>query len=162
MLSSEGQAALSVEATVREILLILRLDGPATLSCGIALHDEGSCLFNSGSDEFAQTIEYIQAVTGEGPGFDVVAAGAALTLADLTADERWPVFAVAARLHGLVGLHAEPLCNREGAPIGTITWYSTRRGTFSDRLRRDLGTCARAVAVALGAVTRAKAEVAQT
>lgn len=143
-----------VEAMIREILSSLRRDGPGTLPCGISLHDGRSYRFYGGTEEFADTIEYIQMAAGEGPGRDVVDSGYALTLIDLRSDPRWPIFKIAAALHGLVSLHCEPLRGADGHPIGTITWYSTSVGTFTHALRRDLATCARVVALTLGVLDR--------
>jgi hypothetical protein len=138
----------SAEVVVREILFILALDGPGALSCGIGVVDEDGNRFNAGSDEFAHTMECIQVATGEGPGPDVRGTGAALTVGELVA-ESWPVFGVAARLHGLLSLHCEALKDASGAFVGTITWYSKQPNAFSRSLRADLGSCARAVSIAV-------------
>ena len=119
------QRFTSAESVVREILPILRLDGPASLPCGIAILDGRNDLVHGGSDEFAETMEYIQSVTREGPGLQVLADGRPLTV-DEVGEAPWPIFGVAARLHGLQSLHCEALKNCRGRYLGTITWYSRR------------------------------------
>jgi hypothetical protein len=70
---------------------------------------------------------------GEGPCVDAVATGAAVLVDDLTwssAQERWPVFAPAARAQGVAAAFAFPL--QLGAiRVGAMDLYRDRSGSLS-------------------------------
>lgn len=125
----------------------MAVDRPAGLACSIVLSRGAATQVWPGSDQFAATMEHIQCRLDEGPSRDVLDTGVAVSVPDLELVSSWPMFAVAARLHGLVGLHSEPV--RCAGQSGAITWYSRRRGAIDAPRRHELRRCAHAVSVAL-------------
>ena len=74
------------------------------------------------SNPWAQEIETLQQVVGEGPGMDVAASHQAVLAEDLKADRRWPVFALLAIQAGARSAWSVPLTSGRDV-LGTMTFF---------------------------------------
>ncbi len=127
----ELMGALARDATVAT---------PAVSGCALTLSTATIALepgayvavpIRAGSDAFALAMESIQDQIGEGPTMAARTAGVAVAVTDVQAEvARWPVFAMAARAHGLLAVHAQPLITPDGRQWGSISWYAKAPGTF--------------------------------
>ncbi len=92
-------------------------------SAGIIVADpRGGYRVLAASDEQADLAELFQALEEEGPAVDVVDSGRQLTV-DLTrADDRWPLFAPAARRVGIRWVHALPI-SMDSMVVGALNLF---------------------------------------
>lgn len=104
-------------------------------------------LIRGGSDDFALAMESIQDQIGEGPSMAARTGGAPVSVVDIQAElARWPVFAMAARAHGLHAVHAEPLITPDGRRLGAISWYAQAPGIFRADAQRLVAHASEAAA----------------
>jgi anti-sigma B factor antagonist len=124
-----GAAHLAPQVTVGEV------------SCAIGLAAIRSPHpMQADSDEYAAELSILQNTVGEGPSLDAFATARSQHAPQFRTEQRWPVFAQAARQHDVGSLVAQPLTLRSGATLGTLTLYSRRPAAFaSEDLERIAG-----------------------
>ena len=100
-------------------------------AAGVTLISEGMApRYVAASDESVLRFEQLQIEIGQGPCLVAFESGEVVTVADLRADRRFPLFAPAAVAAGLVAVFTFPLASRRG---------STRRTRPLPRLGRRSG-----------------------
>jgi hypothetical protein len=85
------------------------------------------------SDDVAETLENLQEITGEGPGYEA-ARNDTIVVADLDvgADRRWPMLAHAIEeKYGPLKVYAVPL-HADGALSGVVTLYTGRHRSLAE------------------------------
>jgi GAF domain-containing protein len=93
-------------------------------AAGILLADRrGTLQVVAASTEQARLLELFQLQNDEGPCLECFSTGAAITVHDLGAVERWPLFTAEARADGYRGVSAFPLRLRD-AVIGTLNIFT--------------------------------------
>lgn len=103
-------------------------------------------LVRASSDEFAAMLGTIQDNLGQGPCLEALSAAQVRYVPDTRTEQRWPVFTLAARLHGFRSLIVQPLTDRSGTAVGTLTLYSRRASAYTLADRRQLAELATVVA----------------
>jgi GAF domain-containing protein len=97
---------------------------------GLLLADpRGELRVVAASSEAARLLELLQLEGDQGPCLDCFRSGLPVTSADLTADARWPQFAVAAGLAGFYGVQALPMRLRDQV-IGALNLFRETPGSF--------------------------------
>ncbi len=97
-------------------------------SAGIIVADpRGGHRVLAASDEQAELAELFQSFEEEGPAVDVLASGRELTVDLAQADERWPIFAPAARQVGIGWVHALPIF-LDSAVVGALNLFRAEPG----------------------------------
>ncbi|MBA3233976.1 MAG: EAL domain-containing protein [Propionibacteriales bacterium] len=92
-------------------------------SAGVTLISEGSApRYVAASDEAALRFERLQTKSGEGPCLLAYESGEAVSVADLTTDDRFPSFAPQAVAAGLVAVFTFPLRHVDGR-LGALDLY---------------------------------------
>ena len=86
----------------------------------------------AGSDESAVRYERLQTALGEGPCLAAYQTNEAISVPDLTQDDRFPRFAESARREGLVAVFTFPLRNDDRC-LGALDLYRTTAGALSDQ-----------------------------
>ena len=86
----------------------------------------------SGSDESAERYEHLQTELGEGPCIAAYQTGQAISIPDLTTDDRFPQFAAHALKQGLVAVFTFPLRN-DNRTLGALDLYRRSAGQLSAR-----------------------------
>jgi transcriptional regulator with GAF, ATPase, and Fis domain len=102
-------------------------------ACGLLLVDHHQVLnLVAASSEQTRLLELFQLQNSEGPCLDCYHSGAPVRCPDLTqVDQRWPLFASAARDTGYAAVHALPMRLRD-LTIGAMNLFSAGRGTLDD------------------------------
>jgi GAF domain-containing protein len=105
-------------------------------AAGLLLSDQrGALQVVSSSAEQAHLMDLLQVQTREGPCLDCFRSSRQVTAPDLSADGRWPRFAVHAQQAGYRAVHALPLRLRSET-IGALNLFGVRPGPLSlDDLR---------------------------
>lgn len=103
-------------------------------TCGVLLADHnGRLSVVAASTEHTRLLEFLQLQNAEGPGHDCFHSGQNVTCTDLSdADDRWPVFAPAARANGFSAVHTVPLRLRETI-IGAMNLFSSTGGELDEQ-----------------------------
>jgi GAF domain-containing protein len=97
---------------------------------GLLLADpRGELRVVAASSEAARLLELLQLEGDQGPCLDCYRSGVPVTSDDLTADARWPQFAVAARLAGFPAVQALPMRLRDQV-IGALNLFRVTPGGF--------------------------------
>jgi GAF domain-containing protein len=97
---------------------------------GLLLADpRGELRVVAASSEAARLLELLQLEGDQGPCLDCYRSGLPVTSADLTADVRWPQFAVAARLAEFSAVQALPMRLRDQV-IGALNLFRDSPGGF--------------------------------
>jgi GAF domain-containing protein len=97
---------------------------------GLLLADaRGELRVVAASSEAARLLELLQLEGDQGPCLDCYRFGLPVTSADFSADERWPQFAVAARLAGFAAVQALPMRLRDQV-IGALNLFREAPGGF--------------------------------
>lgn len=117
-----GWVGVVVTVVVEEI----EVDG-AAISLRTA---EGEQELVAASGPWAESLEEVQYVVGEGPGVEAISVGGPVLVSDLTVDEqRWPGFADGASASGAMATFAFPL--QVGAiRLGTLDLYRRTPGSL--------------------------------
>src|ERR1700733_6544586 len=90
---------------------------------GLLLADpRGELRVVAASSEAARLLELLQLEGDQGPCLDCFRPGLPVTSADLSADDRWPQFAVAARLAGFAAVQALPMRLRDQV-VGALNLF---------------------------------------
>ena len=111
---------------VRRIVDILEIDAAGVSLITPATHP----LLIAGSDESAIRYENLQTALGEGPCVAAYETGGAISIPDLSLDQRFPNFAKAAMKEGLVAVFTFPLRNADRR-LGALDLYRTTAGAMS-------------------------------
>ena len=82
------------------------------------------------SDEAALRYEMLQTELGEGPCIEAYLTGASVAIADLSADDRFPIFSTRALEAGLAAVFTFPLHHR-GEQLGALDLYRDQTGGLS-------------------------------
>jgi GAF domain-containing protein len=97
---------------------------------GLLLADpRGELRVVAASSEAARLLELLQLEGDQGPCLDCFRSGTPVTSADLGVDERWPQFAVSARLAGFAAVQALPMRLRDQV-IGALNLFRDAPGGF--------------------------------
>ena len=115
-------------------------------------------LLIAGSDESALRYEQLQTELGEGPCLAAYRTNAAVSVPDLTQDDRFPRFARRARTEGLVAVFTFPLRNDDRC-LGALDLYRTTPGGIGDQ---DMITAQTLADVATAYLLNAEARTAKT
>ena len=108
---------------VQKIVEIL----PVT-SAGVTLISAGMApRYVAASDESALRFEQLQSELGEGPCLAAFASGQAVSISDLSEDDRFPLFAPAALAEGLAAAFTFPLCHGSHR-LGALDLYRATPG----------------------------------
>jgi hypothetical protein len=104
------------------------------------------------ADSLAVECEHLQTRLRQGPRVLAFRGRCSVLVADLSREERWPVFRTTALTrHGLAGVQVEPL-GRDGPVLGTLAWYTYRAvpsgATAVVQARRDYAAGVSAALVA--------------
>jgi hypothetical protein len=94
----------------------------------LTVTEEGgdSSLLKAG-DEYATALGNVQRAIAEGPYVDALTGAVPVVVPEIGNEPaRWPVFAVTAPAHGLVGVHVEPLITAPHTVLGVAAWYTKR------------------------------------
>jgi transcriptional regulator with GAF, ATPase, and Fis domain len=99
-------------------------------AAGLLLTDhDGTLQLVAASSERTRLLELFQLQTDQGPCVDCFRSGLPVSVADLTAVDRWPRFSAAAAQIGYVSVHAMPMRLRTHV-IGALNLFDTRAGTL--------------------------------
>jgi GAF domain-containing protein len=99
-------------------------------AAGLLLADpRGELRVVAASSEAARVLELFQLQADQGPCLDCCRTGHPVTAADLTAAQRWPQFAAAARDAGFTAVQALPMRLREQV-IGALNLFRATPGPF--------------------------------
>jgi signal transduction histidine kinase len=112
----------------------------------------------AGSDESAVRYEHLQTALGEGPCLAAYESDEAISVPDLTRDDRFPRFAESARSEGLVAVFTFPLRNDDRC-LGALDLYRTTAGALDER---DMVTAQTLADVATAYLLNAEARMAKT
>jgi signal transduction histidine kinase len=112
----------------------------------------------AGSDESAVRYEQLQTALGEGPCLAAYDTNEAISVPDLTRDDRFPRFAESARTEGLVAVFTFPLRNDDRC-LGALDLYRTTAGVLDER---DMVTAQTLADVATAYLLNAEARMAKT
>jgi signal transduction histidine kinase len=112
----------------------------------------------AGSDESAVRYEHLQTELGEGPCLAAYRTNAAISVPDLTQDDRFPRFAERAGIEGLVAVFTFPLRNDDRC-LGALDLYRTTAGALDDE---DMVTAQTLADVATAYLLNAEARMAKT
>jgi GAF domain-containing protein len=105
------------------------------VSCGITSRRDGQPLTVSSSDERAAALDETQYEGGEGPCLHTLQTGEAVSVPDVTQEERWPIYTKGAIEQGLRCSLSLPLAGKEQI-LGAMNFYGFERpGMFSGRER---------------------------
>src|SRR3984957_1730562 len=97
---------------------------------GLLLADpRGELRVVAASSEAARLLELLQLEGDQGPCLDCFRSGLPVTSADLSADDRWPQFADAARLAGFAAVQALPMRLRDQV-VGALNLFRDAPGGF--------------------------------
>ncbi|WP_254550759.1 GAF and ANTAR domain-containing protein [Catellatospora tritici] len=109
-------------------------------AAGLLLTDQQDALqLVAASSERIRLLELFQLQTAEGPCLDCFHTGQPISVADLTADGRWPGFTTAATEAGFHSVHAIPMRLRDQV-IGALNLFDTATGALdADKLRVGQG-----------------------
>jgi hypothetical protein len=132
-------------------------------SCGITVRAErSSVILGATSDEFAATLDAVQYEVDDGPCLTCPRVAEVVSVDDIKADPRWPMFARRGRQVGAGSSLSVPLIVRDAA-VGALNFYSRRVSalTDADRARAQQFADQAAGAVALAARLREREEKAQ-
>jgi transcriptional regulator with GAF, ATPase, and Fis domain len=105
-------------------------------AAGLLLTDgQGTLQVVAASSGQTRLLELFQLQTDQGPCLDCFRTGTAVSVADLSATDRWPRFRAAASEVGFAAVYAVPMRLRTDV-IGTLNLFDTRPGVLDqDRLR---------------------------
>lgn len=112
----------------------------------------------AGSDESALRYEQLQTALGEGPCLEAYHTNEAVSVPDLTLDDRFPRFAESARREGLVAVFTFPLRNDDRC-LGALDLYRTTAGALSEQ---DMVTAQTLADAATAYLLNAEARMAKT
>jgi diguanylate cyclase (GGDEF)-like protein len=99
-------------------------------AAGVTLISEGNTPhYIAASDESALRFEMLQTEVGEGPCLTAYKSGAAVAVADLSKEDRFPRFRAVAAEAGLVAVFAFPLCHSDGR-LGALDLYRSTPGAL--------------------------------
>jgi len=112
----------------------------------------------AGSDESAVRYEHLQTALGEGPCLAAYESDEAISVPDLTRDDRFPRFAESARTEGLVAVFTFPLRNDDRC-LGALDLYRTTAGALD---APDMVTAQTLADVATAYLLNAEARMAKT
>jgi GAF domain-containing protein len=105
-------------------------------AAGLVLTDgKGTLQVVAASSERTRLLELFQLQTDQGPCVDCFRTGAAVSVADLFADGRWPQFAVAANEVGYASVHALPMRLRTDV-VGALNLFNVSPGPIDDATLR--------------------------
>jgi GAF domain-containing protein len=101
-------------------------------SAGVTLITPGSAPhYIAASDDAALRYEQLQTLVGQGPCVAAFETGGAVSVADLSNDTRFPLFAPAAVAAGLAAVFTFPLRHGDGR-LGALDLYRDSPGTLDD------------------------------
>jgi anti-sigma B factor antagonist len=101
-------------------------------SCAIGLVAiESQRPLHANSDDYAAKLDALQDVVGEGPVLDAFTTAQTQHAPQFGAEQRWPAFTRAALQYDVGSLLAEPLTERSGTTLGTLTLYSRHTAAFA-------------------------------
>jgi signal transduction histidine kinase len=112
----------------------------------------------AGSDESAVRYEQLQTALGEGPCLAAYETNQAISVPDLTRDDRFPRFAESARTEGLVAVFTFPLRNDDRC-LGALDLYRTTAGALD---QPEMVTAQTLADVATAYLLNAEARLAKT
>jgi len=100
---------------------------------GLMLVDpSGSLQLMASTSEAADLVEVMQLNADSGPCIQCFATGVAVSVADISATEEWPVFQRTALLNGFNSAYSIPMKLR-GQIIGTMNLFGVKPGALSER-----------------------------
>jgi diguanylate cyclase (GGDEF)-like protein len=100
-------------------------------SAGVTLISAGMApRYIAASDESALRFEQLQSELDEGPCLAAFESGEAVAIADLSVDDRFPVFGPAALAEGLAAAFTFPLCHGDRR-LGALDLYRTTPGSLT-------------------------------
>jgi diguanylate cyclase (GGDEF)-like protein len=130
---SEFARTLLTDFPIQAILdhLVVRIVDVLPISAaGVTLIEPGvSPRYIAASDGSALRFEQLQSELGEGPCLAAYASGEAISVPDLSDDDRFPAFASRALEAGLVAVFTFPL-RQGGRPLGALDLYRTSAGAL--------------------------------
>jgi diguanylate cyclase (GGDEF)-like protein len=101
-------------------------------AAGVTLISEGNAPhYIAASDESALRFEKLQTQIGQGPCLAAFASGVAVAIADLSTDDRFPLFGPAGVEAGLVAVFAFPLRHSDGR-LGALDLYRETPGLLDE------------------------------
>ncbi|GAB3734364.1 GAF and ANTAR domain-containing protein [Amycolatopsis oliviviridis] len=150
------QAEPDVESTLAAIVKAAVDHVPGADYAGISLVERKRRIRTvAPTDEVVATIDEVQYRTGQGPCLDAIADHQSYRTGDLTTEDRWPAFTLAAAETGVRSMLSYRLFVSE-TTLGALNLYSRGVCAFSDRTQREGEIFASHSAIALiGAQTEA-------
>jgi GAF domain-containing protein len=100
---------------------------PGAVRCSVALIGEGEPLIRAGHGPAGERCDELGYATSTGPALEAARTRGLVTVADLTADPRWPQLAEPARADGVRSVVAIPL-DVPRAEVGALSIYSVHPG----------------------------------
>jgi GAF domain-containing protein len=122
-------------------------EGPADMA-GITLLVDGTPQTGVFTDPEAPEIDVSQYATGEGPCLDAFRNQEVFRIDSTSDDDRWPVFAKDALVHGILSTLSLPISAR-GEGIGALNLYSRTRAAFDAKYTRRMMAFAQHAAIVL-------------
>lgn len=97
-------------------------------AAGVLLADDHGAIRRSGaSSQEALVLQQWQVQTQHGPAVDCLRTGQSVSADNLSADVRWPQFAVRAAAAGFAAVHAVAM-RRRAQTVGALSFFTTRSG----------------------------------
>ena len=120
----------SWEETLQRVAALGCATLPGCAACSVTLWREDQPYTVVSTDDLARAVDEAQYELLEGPCLDASRYGEAYVVSDMTAEQRWPVFASMAVRRGVHASMSLPLTVR-GDAIGALNLYATERGAFA-------------------------------
>jgi transcriptional regulator with GAF, ATPase, and Fis domain len=138
----------SIDMFIQELAVQAARLVAGSLSCGITLSRSGKNSTVGCSGEQATAVNELQYELGEGPCLTALSDRCPVQSDDMTAETRWPRFALAAAERGVRSCLSLPLIAQD-VTVGALNLYSTQCRAFGEEETRRAGNFAEPAAGAL-------------
>jgi GAF domain-containing protein len=132
---AEYARSIALQYEIGEVLFRLTDQAVSVLGvdgAGVSIVDaDGSLQFVTATDQHTTRVEEHQIETSEGPCHQAFLSGKHVTCTDLSADDRWPVYAAAALEEGLRAAVGIPM-TVEGTGIGALNLYAREARAWTE------------------------------